>query len=71
MLRIYFKYDRSLLTRLCQCSYRSLLTFFREVVGLKNGVPGVSEKTVSNNTMQVRMRILIGELPDNVFPLHK
>jgi len=41
MLRIYFKYDRSLLTGLCQCAYRSLLTFLREVVGLKNGVPGV------------------------------
>jgi hypothetical protein len=41
MLRIYFKYDRSLLTGLCQCAYRSLLRFLREVVGLKNGVPGV------------------------------
>ncbi len=41
MLRIYFKYDRSLLTGLCQCAYRSLLIFLREVVGLKNGVPGV------------------------------
>ncbi len=41
MLRIYFKYDRSLLTGLRQCAYRSLLTFLREVVGLKNGVPGV------------------------------
>ena len=40
MLRIYFKYDRSLLTGLCQCAYRSLLTFLREVVGLKDGVPG-------------------------------
>ncbi|MEE8415252.1 MAG: transposase [Desulfobacterales bacterium] len=41
MLRIYFKYDRSLLTGLCQCAYRSLLTFLREVVGLKDGIPGV------------------------------
>ena len=40
MLRIYFKYDRSLLSGLCQCAYRSLLTFLREVVGLKQGVPG-------------------------------
>ena len=41
MLRIYFKHDRSLLTRLCQCAYKSLLIFLREVVGLKEGVPGV------------------------------
>jgi hypothetical protein len=40
MLRIYFKYDRSLLSGLCQCAYRSLLTFLREVIGLKQGVPG-------------------------------
>jgi len=40
MLRIYFKYDRSLLSGLCQCAYRSLLTFLREVVGLKQGLPG-------------------------------
>ncbi len=42
MLRIYFKYDRSLLTGLCQCANRSLLTFLREVVGLKDGVPGIA-----------------------------
>jgi putative transposase len=40
MLRIYFKYDRSLLGGLCQCAWRSLLTFLKEVVGLKEGVPG-------------------------------
>jgi hypothetical protein len=40
MLRIYFKYDRSLLGGLCQCAWRSLLSFLREVVGLKDGVPG-------------------------------
>lgn len=40
MLRVNFKYDRSLLTGLCQCVYRSLLTFLREVVGLKDVVPG-------------------------------
>ncbi len=40
MLRIYFKYDRSLLSGLCQCAYRSLLTFLREVIGLKQRVPG-------------------------------
>ncbi len=41
MLRVYFKYDRSLLTGLCRCAYKSLLMFLREVVGLKEGVPGV------------------------------
>ncbi len=41
MLRIYFKHDRSLLTGLCQCAYKSLLTFLREVVHLKVGIPGV------------------------------
>lgn len=40
MPRTYFKYDRSLLGGLCRCAYRSLLTFLREVVGLKEGVPG-------------------------------
>jgi len=41
MLRVYFKHDRKLLSKLCQCAYKSLLTFLREVVGLKEGVPGV------------------------------
>ncbi len=41
MLRIYFKYDRPLLTGLCQCAYKSLLTFLREVIGLKDCVPGL------------------------------
>ncbi len=40
MLRIYSKYDRTLLSGLCRCAYKSLLTFLREVVGLKEGVPG-------------------------------
>lgn len=40
ILRIYFKYDRSLLGGLCQCAWRSLSTFLKEVVGLKDGVPG-------------------------------
>lgn len=30
MLRIYFQHDRSLLTGLCQCAYKSLITFLRE-----------------------------------------
>ncbi len=41
MLRVYFKHDRKLLSKLCQCAYKSLLAFLREVVGLKEGVPGV------------------------------
>ena len=42
MLRVYFKHDRILLSGLCQCAYKSLLTFLREVVGLEEGVPGVA-----------------------------
>ncbi len=42
MLRIYFKYDRSLLGGLCRCAWRSLLVFLREVVGLKEGVLGAA-----------------------------
>ena len=57
MLRVYFKYDRSLLTGLCQCAYRSLLTFLREVVGSKNGVPGV--------VMAIHT---FGEYPDKFHP---
>ncbi len=41
MLRVYFKHNRSLLTGLCQCAYKSLLTFLRKAVQLKEGVPGV------------------------------
>lgn len=41
MLRIYFKYDRALLTKLCQCAYHSLLIFFQNVIELQDGVPGV------------------------------
>jgi len=47
----------SLLTGLCQCAYRSLLTFLREVVGLKNGVPGV--------VMAIHT---FGEYPDKFHP---
>ena len=41
MLRIYFKHDRALLTKLCQCAYHSLLIFLQYVIGLQDGVPGV------------------------------
>src|SRR3989337_4039968 len=41
MLRIYFKHDRALLTKLCRCAYDSLLIFLQNVIGLQDGVPGV------------------------------
>ena len=41
MLRIYFKYDRELLTKLCRCVYDSLHIFLRETIGLQDGAPGV------------------------------
>ena len=41
MLRTYFKYDRKLLTRLCHCVNESLLAFLRNLIGVKDGVPGV------------------------------
>lgn len=41
MLRVCFKYDRGLLTRLCHCAYESLLIFLRNTIGLTDGVPGV------------------------------
>ncbi|KAA3593402.1 MAG: transposase [Candidatus Scalindua sp. AMX11] len=40
MLRLFFKYDRKLLSKLCWCAYDSLLVFFRNAVGLENGRPG-------------------------------
>jgi hypothetical protein len=51
MLRIYFKYDRKLLTQLCQCANEGLQIFFRTVLGLADGILGMimvihtSEKT--------------------------
>lgn len=57
ILRIYFKHDRSLLTGLCQCAYKSLLTFLRQVVQLKNGVPGA--------VMAIHT---FGEYPDKFHP---
>ena len=41
ILRIFFQYDRKLLTTLCHCAYESLLEFFRTTIGLTDGVPGV------------------------------
>ena len=41
MLHIYFKHDRALLTKLCQCAYHSILIFLQNVIGLQNGAPGV------------------------------
>ena len=41
MLRIYFKYDRKLLTQLCHCANESLLKFFRTVLSLDDGRLGM------------------------------
>lgn len=40
IIRRYFKYDRDLLTKLCNCVNESLLTFLRTVVGLPDGLLG-------------------------------
>ncbi len=45
MLRVYFKYDRKLLTKLCRCAYDSLLIFFQKTVGLESGKPGTAMTT--------------------------
>ncbi len=41
MLRVYFKHERGLLTKLCHCTYESLIVFLRNAMGLKDDVPGV------------------------------
>lgn len=41
MLRIYFKYDRKLLTLLSLCAYETIREFFQAVVSDKDSVPGV------------------------------
>ncbi len=41
MLRVYFKHERELLSKLCRCAYESLLIFLRNAIGLTEGVPGV------------------------------
>ncbi len=40
ILRTYFEYDRSLLSKLCHCASRSLLKSFRTAIGLKDGAAG-------------------------------
>jgi hypothetical protein len=40
IIRRYFKYDRDLLTKLCNCVNASLLTFLRTVIGLPDGLLG-------------------------------
>lgn len=40
ILRTFFKYDRKLLGKLCQCINKSLLRFFRTATGLKEGSLG-------------------------------
>ena len=46
MLRIYFKYDRKLLTQLCHCVNESPRMFLRTVLGLADGLLGMTEVTV-------------------------
>ncbi|MDT8441226.1 MAG: transposase zinc-binding domain-containing protein, partial [Desulfuromonadales bacterium] len=37
ILRVYFRYDRRLLTKLCRCANHSLLRFFRTALNAKSG----------------------------------
>lgn len=41
MLRVYFKFNRKLLTKLAHCAQRSLIEFFRISIGVPSGVPGL------------------------------
>ncbi len=41
MLRVYFRHNRELLTKLCRCAHESLLVFLRNATGLKTGIPGL------------------------------
>ena len=41
LLRVYFKYNRGLLTEFCHCARESLEIFFRTVLGLPDGIPGL------------------------------
>lgn len=41
ILRVYFKYDRNLLSKLCHCAYESLKYFLQEKTGCPDGIPGV------------------------------
>lgn len=40
ILRVYFRYDRKLLTRLCHCANRSLLRYFKTILSAKAGQLG-------------------------------
>jgi hypothetical protein len=42
MLRIFFKYDRKLLTRLCKMAYESLQEYMREILHLPEGQVGIA-----------------------------
>ena len=41
IIRSFFRYDRKLLGRLCQCVNRSLTLFFKKILHLQDGVPGM------------------------------
>lgn len=56
-LRVYFKYDRRLLSKLCRSAYQSMLIFLRTTMRLPDGVPGV--------VMAVQT---FGEYPDRFHP---
>ena len=41
LLRVYFKYDRGLLTEFCHCARESLAIFFHTVLGFPEGITGL------------------------------
>lgn len=41
MLRVYFKYNRELLSKLCRCAHKSLIVFLRNATGLPVCNPGL------------------------------
>jgi len=57
LLRVYFKYDRRLLSKLCRSAYESLLIFLRTTLKLPHGIPGCIM------TIQT-----FGEYPDRFHP---
>lgn len=71
MLRIYFKYDRGLLSRLCHCAYESLLIFLRKTIA-SAAVPAAAttgtKRRVSASTTPGPGNPLIPG-PKNWFPL--
>ena len=40
ILRLFFKYNRKLLGKLCQCAQKSLVTFFQQVLRKNKGIAG-------------------------------